>query len=131
MGKCIGWILFSLIFPVASILNVSRLASNLGKVGLKGLKRQGNQHFALEYCTLQWFRHAKYSVFSLAIVAMYLYGWALLGLQFLVFSIPLLVFLSLWLRTLSRQLLAPFSPRDVLAQIESGDSVRPLTPVTE
>ena len=117
------WILFSLIFPTASALSVSRIGSLLNENGQDKLKNQDKfptaaQHFALEYCTLRWFRHSNYFLLSLASLAMYFYGWFLLGFPFLLYSILLLVFSGLLLVSLSRRFLAPFTPGEILMQIE-------------
>jgi hypothetical protein len=120
------WIFFSLIFPTASALSVSRLGSLLKENGLDKLKKQENfptgaQHFALEYCTLRWYRHRNYFLLSLASFAMYFYGWLLLGFPFLLYSVSLLVFSSFLLVSLSRRFLAPFTPSEILGQLEQKD----------
>ena len=117
------WVFFYLIFPTASALNVSRLGSLLKEKGIEQVKTQNQfpsaaQHFALEYCTQRWFRHRNFLLLSLASFVMYFYGWFLLGFPFLLYSIPLLVFSSLLLTSLSRRFLAPFTPGEVLKQIE-------------
>jgi hypothetical protein len=128
------WVFFSLIFPTASALSVSRLGSLLKENGLDRLNKQENfptgaQHFALEYCTLRWFRHSKYFLLSLASFAMYFYGWFLLGFPFLLYSIPLLVSSSFVLVSLSRRFLAPFAPSEILRQTEQDDHrVVPMDP---
>jgi hypothetical protein len=124
------WVFFSLIFPTASALSVSQFGSLLKEKGLGRLTQQENfptgaQHFALEYCTLRWFRHSNYFLLSLASFAMYLYGWFLLGFPFLLYSIPLIAFSSLSLRSLSRRFLAPFTPAEILKQIEQKDFCPP------
>jgi hypothetical protein len=120
------WVFFSLIFPTTTALSVSRLGSLLKERGLDRLKKQedfptGAQHFALEYCTLRWFRHGKYLLLSLASFAMYFYGWFLVGFPFLLYSVPLLVLSSFLLESLSRRFLAPFTPSEILRQIEQKD----------
>jgi hypothetical protein len=117
------WVFFSLIFPTASALSVSRLGSLLRENGLDREKNQdqfptGAQHFALEYCTQRWFRHGNFLLLSLASFVMYFYGWFLLGFPFLLYSIPLLGFSSILLASLSRRFLAPFTPSEILKQIE-------------
>jgi hypothetical protein len=130
------WVFFSLIFPTASALSVSRLGFLLKEDGPNRLKEQENfptgaQHFALEYCTLRWFRHSRYLLLSLASFAMYFYGWFLLGFPFLLYSVPLIVFSSILLGSLSRRFLAPFTPSDILRQVEQknrGTLPHPIPP---
>jgi len=126
------WIFFSLIFPTASALSVSRLGTLLRQGGPEWLKNQdqiptGAQHFALEYCTQRWFRHGNFLMLSLASFAMYFYGWFLLGLPFLLYSIPLMVFSSFLIASLSRRFLAPFTPSEILRQIEQKKQRAVLT----
>lgn len=50
---------------------------------------------------------------------MYLYGWSLLGLPLLLYSVSLLVLISLVLRTLAKGLLAPQDPYEIMIRMES------------
>lgn len=120
------WIFFSLIIPTASALGVTRLGAILKTGGIESLKKSdqfstGAQHFALEYCTQQWFRHGNFLLLSLVSFTMYFYGWFLLGFPFLLYSIPLLIFSSFLLTSVSRRFLAPFTPGEIVRQLDQRD----------
>jgi hypothetical protein len=130
------WIFFSLIFPTGSALSLCRLGAILKKDGPERLESSnrfpsGAQHFALEYCTRRWFRHGNFLLLSLASFAMYFYGWFLLGFQFLLYSIPLMVFSSFLLTSLSRRFLAPFATSEIARQLEQKDHQAVPTNPTE
>ncbi len=76
-------------------------------------------HFALSYSLSGWSRNSDFFLYFLAILAMYLYGWSLLGLPLLLYSVSLLVLISLVLRTLAKGLLAPQDPYEIMIQMES------------
>lgn len=120
-----SWILFSLIFSMGSLASVWRLSSRLSDQGLQGLRSQDPgvpwvQHFAVEYCTLRWYRHGSTLLLSIVVCLIYLYGWFLLGIVFLIYSVGLLAVFGLLLATVSKRLLLPFGQSEVLKQLESG-----------
>jgi hypothetical protein len=117
------WVLFSLMLIVGSLVSVSRLGTLLVKNRPHMATNQegspiGAQHFALEYCTLHWFRHSKYLGYSLAITGMFLYGWFLLGLPYFTVSVPLLISAMLSVRSIARSFLLPFTIEEVLSRVE-------------
>lgn len=118
------WIFFSLVPTIGSAFRLSRFGGLLKQSGMQSHeKKSGNQsrldHFALDYSLQRWLRHPDFFLYSLAILAMHLYGWSLLGLPLLFYSVSLLILTSLVLRTLAKQLLAPYEPHAVIGQMES------------
>ena len=117
-------IFLSLIAPFGSAFNVSRLGNLVRQEGLDPLRLQtrariGVQHFSLEYSSLRWLSHARYSLISLASLAAYFYGWSLFGLSLLAYSIALQLVMTLALLRLPKKLLSPNNPNEVLARIHS------------
>jgi len=118
------WIFFSLIPAFGSAFRLSRLGGLLKESGMTNqnmgsVNQSRLDHFALDYSLQRWLRHPDFFLYFLAILAMYLYGWSLLGLPLLLYSVSLLILTSLVLRTLAKQLLAPYGPHAVIQQMES------------
>ncbi len=118
------WIFFSLIPVIGSTLRLSRLGELLKEAGIRSqLKGDGLQsgldHFALNYSLQGWLRNTRFFLYFLAILAMYLYGWSLLGLPLLLYSVSMIVLISVVLRTLAKRLLSPYEPYEILHQMES------------
>jgi hypothetical protein len=119
-----SWIFLSLIAPLGSAFNVSRIGRSIREDGLDALRLQtrtriGVQHFCLEYSSLQWFRHGKYLVLSVASTLAYLYGWSLFGVPAFLYSVALFVVTIASSRILVEKLLAPFNLSQVVAKIHS------------
>ena len=59
-------------------------------------------------------------------LALYFYGWSLLGLPYLLYSVSLLVLTSLVLRSLAKSFLSPYDPYQVADRIASVHPAKKL-----
>ncbi len=120
----VWWIFFSMAMLVAAPgLGLTRLGNILRRNGIDGMGKLGefssrDVHFFLDYSTHHWFRHANFSLLYLGLLGLYFYGWSLLGLPLLLFSVSLFILASLVVRNLAQTLLSPFDPMQVIAQLE-------------
>jgi len=119
-------LIFSSMIPVAgSPFRLSKMGDRVRKKGVEALKltdetQSAIDHFSLEFSIQRWFHHVDFSYVSVAFLGLYYYGWYLLGLPFLLYSVSLLVLIAIILRTVAMRVLAPYTPQELVELFESA-----------